>query len=335
MFARSPSACEEGAVGTPVDTSSLGVLKAAEKSGATRPHSTSKRVDHRSQFSLLVVRGDGVRVLRLSFPRRVPAALLATAVLSLAALGILLGDWWHVRERLAASAHLFRQLEEQQATLDTFKRRVADLRLEVHGWRDLHARIWEPFGPELAPRGRDSGVGGRATPQDQPPRHSPLDELQLLTEQVMGEGQSLRALDRLIGKARKALVLLPSRWPVRGGVNSDFGNRLSPWTKTPEFHSGIDIGARTGAPVRAPAPGTVYFAGSHPEYGLTVILDHSDNVRTIYGHLSKILVQRGMPVERHATVGLVGSTGRSSGPHLHYEVVVKGEPVNPRAYLWD
>jgi murein DD-endopeptidase MepM/ murein hydrolase activator NlpD len=292
-------------------------------------------VDHRRQFKLLVVRGDGIRVLRLSFPRRVPASLLTGFVVVLAALGVLLGDWWQVHQRLALSAHLFRQIEEQQAMIDTFMRRVTDLREEVSGWRELHARIWEPFGPELAPRTRDTGVGGRAAPQDPAPRRSPLGELDLLTEQVLQEGQSLKALDRLVGKARKALVALPSRWPVRGGVNSEFGTRLSPWTKTPEFHSGMDIGAAPGTPIRAPAPGTVYFAGSHPDFGLTVILDHSGNVRTIYGHLSKVLVRSGGPVERGAPVGLVGNTGRSSGPHLHYEVLVKGQPVNPRAYLWD
>jgi murein DD-endopeptidase MepM/ murein hydrolase activator NlpD len=320
----------------PVDTSSRAVLQPAQQPfRATRPHNTHKRVDHRSQFSLLVVRGDGARVLRLTLPRRFSAALLGALVLGLSALGGLLGDWWEVRQRLAASAHLFRQLDEQQATIDTFKLRVTELRREVHGWRDLHARIWEPFGPELAPRGRDSGIGGRATPEAPSPRRSPLDELEAFSEQVMEEGQSLRALDRLIGKARRALVLLPSRWPVRGGVNSEYGKRASPWTKAEEFHSGIDIGARPGTPVRAPAPGAVYFAGSHPDFGLTVIIDHSDGVRTIYGHLAKILVRHRAPVERGATIGLVGNTGRSSGPHLHYEVLVKGQPVNPRAYLWD
>jgi hypothetical protein len=330
-----PSVVQDVAVAVPATSSSPAARQQPQTSGAARPHGPSPRVDHRKQFSLLIVRGDGLRVIRVGFPQRVPAALLATLLLGLTALGVLVGDWWHVRERLALSAHLFRKIEEQNTTIDTFRLRTAELRREVHGWRELHARIWEPFGPELAPSGRNSGIGGRSTPEDQSPRRSPLDELEALSEQVVEQGQSLRALDRLIGKARKALVLLPSRWPVRGGVNSEFGKRLSPWTKTEELHSGIDINARPGTPVRAPAPGTVYFAGSHPDFGLTVILDHNDNVRTIYGHLSKVLVRHGAPVERGSTLGLVGNTGRSSGPHLHYEVLVKGQAVNPRAYLWD
>jgi murein DD-endopeptidase MepM/ murein hydrolase activator NlpD len=79
----------------------------------------------------------------------------------------------------------------------------------------------------------------------------------------------------------------------------------------------------------------VAFAGSHGEYGLTVILDHGEDLRTIYGHLSKIAVAQGEKIARGDQLGLTGNTGRSSGPHLHYEILVKNSPVNPRAYFWD
>lgn len=305
-------------------------------SRAAQPKSTSKRVDHRNHFSLLIVRGDGARVVRFNFPRRIPVLLLLTLTLVAGALGVLLGDWWKVRERMRASAHLFQRLEDQQTTIESFNRRVAELRREVTGWRELHTKIWEPFGPELAPRPRDTGIGGgRATLPDRPARVSAADELQLLIDQVMEEGKSLKALERLVTKARKALVALPSRWPVRGSVNSEFGNRLDPWTKVSEFHAGIDIAADRGMLVRAPADGRVFFAGSQNEYGLTVILDHDQNIRTVYGHLSKLMVQTGQKIERGTVLGLSGNTGRSSGPHLHYEIHVKGHSVNPRAYLWD
>jgi murein DD-endopeptidase MepM/ murein hydrolase activator NlpD len=79
----------------------------------------------------------------------------------------------------------------------------------------------------------------------------------------------------------------------------------------------------------------VTLAGSHAEYGLTVILDHGNDIRSIYGHLSKIAVEIGQRIERGTPLGFTGNTGRSSGPHLHYEILVKGQPVNPRGYLWD
>jgi murein DD-endopeptidase MepM/ murein hydrolase activator NlpD len=300
-----------------------------------RAKTPNRRVDHKQQFSLLIVRGDGVRVLRLNFPRRLPAVLTAAMVVATASLATLVGDWWHVRQRLSDAASLFQQVDQQQAMIDAFTRGAASLRQEVEGWRDLHARIWEPFGPEVTPRPAQSGVGGSRSTPSQPANPTPLSELELLSEQVKEQGQSLRALDRLIGRAHKALRGLPSRWPVRGGVNSEFGKRASPWTKEPEFHSGMDIAAHRGTPVKAPAAGVVQHAGPGGEYGLAVIINHDNGVRTLYGHLSKVLVQRGQRMDRGGVVGLSGNTGRSSGPHLHYEVYVNGRPVNPRAYLWD
>src|SRR5256886_15419911 len=151
------------------------------------------------------------------------------------------------------------------------------------GWRELHARIWEPFGPELVPGARDKGIGGGATKL--PDRLSPKDEVERLAESVTEQGEHLRALDRLMARAGKAGAALPSRWPVRGSVNSEFGNRLSPWTKAPEFHSGLDIAANGGTSVKSPAAGTVIHAGPHSEYGLAVIIDHGQDVRSLYGHL--------------------------------------------------
>jgi len=300
-----------------------------------RPRIPNKRVDHRQQFSLLIVRGDGVRILRLNFPRRLPTVLTALILVATAGLAAMVGDWWHVRQRMRDAASLFQQIDDQQARIDTFNRRAASLRQEVESWRDMHARIWEPFGPELTPRPPQSGVGGSRSTAAQAPPPSPMGEMELLSDQVVEQGQSLRALDRLIGRARKALLGLPSRWPVRGSVNSEFGKRASPWTKEPEFHSGMDIAADRGTLVKAPAAGVVQHAGNGGEYGLTVIIDHDNGVRTLYGHLSKVLVQRGQRVDRGGVVGLTGNTGRSSGPHLHYEVYVKGQAVNPRAFLWD
>ncbi|MGH7389572.1 MAG: M23 family metallopeptidase [Candidatus Rokuibacteriota bacterium] len=265
-----------------------------------------------------------------------PLLGLAAIVVGISMLGALVGDWWQVRSRLRDSADLFRQIEEQQATIDTFNQRLAHLRQEMAGWREMHARIWEPFGPDLQPKARESGIGGRAAMQeDSAPQATLLSELDRFAEIVTQEGQSLRALDRLMSRARKAIASLPSRWPVRGAVNSEYGTRLSPWTKTPEFHGGLDIAAGRGTTVRAPAPGTVAFAGTHGEYGNAVILDHGGDVRTIYGHLSRLRVATGQQVERGAEIALSGNTGRSSGPHLHYEILVKGRSVNPRAYLWD
>lgn len=300
------------------------------------PPRANGRWSGRKQFSLLIVRGDGSRVIRFNLPR--PAALAAVAGIAVAVTTFftLLGDWVQLR-KLTVEARTFKQqMAEQQQTIDSFNRRVAELRTEMVGWRELHARIWEPFGPELQPGGRDRAIGGAALrPDRKTGRLSPRDELEQLAESVAEQGDSLKALDRLMTRAGKALAALPSRWPVRGAVNSEYGMRQSPWAQGTEFHSGIDIRSQHGTPVRAPAAGSVTVAGTYQEYGITVILDHGQDIKSLYGHLSRLNVKPGERVERGALVGWSGNTGRSTGAHLHYEILVKGHTVNPRAYLWD
>jgi murein DD-endopeptidase MepM/ murein hydrolase activator NlpD len=290
----------------------------------------------RRQFSLLVVRGDGARVVRFNFARPVAVAGFVVLAVVVSAMGALLGNWLQLRSLTREAVTFHAQLTEQRKTIDDFNRRVAELRKEVGAWREMHARIQETFGPEVGRGGRDRGIGGATASSDRPgTRLSPADELNRLTETIMQEGENLRGLDRLMTRAGKAIAALPSRWPVRGAVNSEFGNRQSPWTKSPEFHSGMDIRAEHGTPVYAPAAGSVVFTGNQPEYGTTVILDHGQDIKSLYGHLSKIAVQPGQKIQRGGLVAYSGNTGRSSGPHLHYEILVKGQSVNPRVYLWD
>jgi len=283
-----------------------------------------------------VVRGDGVRVVRFNFARPLAIAAFGLLAVIVSVTGALVGDWLQLRELTRESVTFAVQIAEQRKTIDDFNRRVAELRKEVGAWREMHARIQEPFGPEVGRGGRDRGIGGATTPPERPAgRLSTTDELNRLTETILQEGENLRALDRLMARASKALAALPSRWPVRGAVNSEFGMRQSPWTKAPEFHGGLDISANRGTPVHAPAAGTVIHASNAPEYGMTVIVDHGQEIKSLYGHLSQIAVQPGQKVARGAVLAYTGNTGRSSGPHLHYEILVKGQTVNPRAYLWD
>lgn len=126
----------------------------------------------------------------------------------------------------------------------------------------------------------------------------------------------------------------PSVWPVLGKLESAFGGRRNPFGGgSYEFHTGQDIDAPWGAPVIAGATGKVSFIGWQNGYGQLVVIDHGGGLTTRYGHLSHIAVSQGATVKRGESVGKVGSTGRSTGPHLHYEVRVNDEPVNPLQYL--
>jgi len=128
---------------------------------------------------------------------------------------------------------------------------------------------------------------------------------------------------------------VPVRKPVVGEVDmsSPFGMRMDPFVRGPAIHTGIDLRGATGDPVRATANGTVTTASVQGGYGKMVELDHGNGFATRYGHLSEIDVKVGQTVRIGDTIGRIGSTGRSTGPHLHYETRVEGEAVDPQKFL--
>jgi murein DD-endopeptidase MepM/ murein hydrolase activator NlpD len=125
----------------------------------------------------------------------------------------------------------------------------------------------------------------------------------------------------------------PDVWPVEGRITASFGERIDPFNGEGAFHSGVDIGASYGQPVIAPAEGVVVFANVLGGYGRALVLDHGHGITTRYGHLASFAVVVGQHVRRGDVIGYVGLSGRSTGPHLHYEVRINDTPVNPYKYL--
>ena len=147
-----------------------------------------------------------------------------------------------------------------------------------------------------------------------------------------------RAFGNLVNffNEKKVLLLhIPSILPAKGWLTSGFGNRISPFTGRKEFHSGIDVVARRGAPVISPADGLVIKARRESGYGIILEIRHMQGIVTRFAHLKKNLVRAGSRVKRGEIVSQVGSTGRSTGPHLHYEVLLNGVAVNPMLYIVD
>jgi len=140
----------------------------------------------------------------------------------------------------------------------------------------------------------------------------------------------IRSLQRPVPQTRIGLRIRSGfLWPARGALTSPFGIRVHPIFRIRRLHTGVDIAAAWGSPVYAAAPGWVIYAGWFGGYGKIVLIDHGGGVSTLYGHLSAILVKPGSQVARGALIGRVGSTGYSTGPHLHFEVRLDGRPVNP------
>lgn len=165
-----------------------------------------------------------------------------------------------------------------------------------------------------------------------------LAEVRARKDEFAGRLAAMQAASQGIGtvlNGRPANGTAPSRlrMPASGPVTSRFGPRVHPIFGDTRMHAGIDIGAGYGAPVVAAASGTVVIAGPQSGYGNTVVIDHGGGLATLYGHLSKISVASGRQVSAGQQVGAVGSSGNSTGPHLHFEVRVDGTPVDPMPYL--
>ncbi len=207
------------------------------------------------------------------------------------------------------------QLKEQLETLEKERERllqgsVGNLIRRVHLMDDILS------GLGIVPRNqlfKDSGVGGPYVPL---------------------EKENLEELLELSDKYSNIIKRVPLNWPVNGRITSGFGRRRDPFTGRRAFHEGIDIKNAKGTEIRATANGIVkkvtYDRGG---YGWYLVIDHLNGYETIFGHFKKILVKRGQKVKRGDVIGLMGSTGRSTGPHLHYEIRHNGRPINPKKFL--
>ena len=154
-----------------------------------------------------------------------------------------------------------------------------------------------------------------------------------LMSEAERQEQSLRELQEYFDDRESLLASTPSLLPSRGWLSSDFGVRLDPVTAERRMHEGLDVATAFGQPVTAPADGTVVFKGWEGGYGNVLVVDHGYGVKTRYGHLSQVLVGLGERIRRGARIASVGNTGKSTGPHLHYEVRVNGIPENPRKFI--
>ncbi len=160
-----------------------------------------------------------------------------------------------------------------------------------------------------------------------------LDNLGLTRDRAVELEDQLQFFENLVLRRNGKLDLTPSIWPVTGPTRSGYGRRRDPFTGEPELHHGLDIGALYGSVVRAPANGHVVFAARRSAYGNLIVLDHGGGITTRYGHLSHLDVGVGDQLRKGDPIGYVGSSGRSTGPHLHYEVRLNDRAVNPRNYL--
>ena len=221
------------------------------------------------------------------------------------------------------AAHLRTEAENQHLRIENDRQRqeLNELNNRVEAVEDTSRKLAEKSG--VVEEVSLPGTGGPAFPLD-------ADSFAALENKMRNLERSLVAQENVL----RDRGYTPTVWPVVGNLESGFGGRGNPFGGgSYEFHSGQDIEAAWGDPVVAGASGTVTFVGWQNGYGQLIVIDHGGGLTTRYGHLSHIDVLQGQAVARSEFIGRVGSTGRSTGPHLHYEVRFNDEPVNPLQYL--
>lgn len=297
--------------------------------------------EHQEHLTLIVVADETSPMRRIRFRRVTLIRAAVGAGLVLLATLALFADYTRLRIERPEVAALRAQTAIQEEELVELQERVRSLHgsLDELGELERKVRIIADLPP------RDAVEAGTRAKEEHHPEGGPeggmgggddllaADEVERLSLRLDPARSSLEDLVVRLEAKRERLASMPSIRPTDGWETSGFGLRTSPFTGRRQFHRGLDIAADYGTEIVAPARGRVRFAGKKGPLGQTVILDHGYGTQTTFGHAKELFVSRGDVVDRGTRIAAVGNTGRSTGPHLHYVVSVKGKAVDPRDFI--
>jgi murein DD-endopeptidase MepM/ murein hydrolase activator NlpD len=305
------------------------------------------------RYALLLMDSTGRSIRRIGVSRRsLELAIAALAISLLVGVGMLIHGV--VRYDAAAEAQAIRsENAELQAMLARLESQIPALRHALGRSERSFAQLWSRSGLGVEPRllgagPHEAGDGQPGGPIDEPlaaPVNGDLLDLDPVAlpfeaERIRNDGRalqhSLAEVQEYFNDAQRLLSHTPSIRPTpTPWLTSSFGKRRDPMNGTWVMHKGLDLGGHVGKEIVAPADGVVIFIGRRGGYGQTVVIDHGYGLQTHYAHLSKYRVTRGQRVGRGELIAEMGSTGKSTGPHLHYEVRRLGNPLDPRRFILD
>ncbi|MGH9445798.1 MAG: M23 family metallopeptidase [Terriglobia bacterium] len=284
-------------------------------------------------FQIVGPRGTSLKV---RIPRSALLFLAGCALTGAATLAIMATSYARMLMKVSNYNHLRAERETLNTKYHLLENVVKHTDTQLNSLENLASEVAESYGLERSlakpfPTGR-----ARPTLEDGPVESSynaSLDAFQSIEYASWSSTRDSLVMG-LLSNPGIDPATIPSIWPVRGELTSGFGERMDPFTGEPAFHAGVDIAAPYGSPVRAAADGLVVEAGpGEPGYGNAVVIDHGSGIETYYCHLSRVDVLEGQEVHQGQVIGAVGMTGRTTGPHLHYEVLVHQTPVNPEKFL--
>lgn len=284
-------------------------------------------------YIFFVARDEAGQLRKISIPVQYLYILLAGAVIGALCLTGIASSYTRMLQKVAH----YNQLRTEQAQLkDSYSRleQVAKERdIQVASLGSLASEVSALYGL----KSNSAMVDVSTEPIKESQVDSSLDQLYALKRTALSGAASVGISLGLTRNSTTADWIransAPNLWPVEGQVTGSFGQRIDPFNGEGAFHSGVDISAAVGTAVIAPADGVVTFADYLGGYGRAIMVDHGHGISTRYGHLSSFAVAAGQYIHRGDTIGYVGLSGRSTGPHLHYEVRINDVPVNPYKYL--
>lgn len=250
-----------------------------------------------------------------------------------------LGNYDVLQEQNQKLTQQLGSLENKVSTVDSLVQQVYELstKLSIMAGVKTSEKLQLSLGAR--PDTFENTYVGEFEPSPEWDKQSYFDEMNakidIHKESLELERLSLEEVYNILQDQSSLMASTPSINPTDGWVTSGFGMRVSPWTGKKQMHAGIDIAARAGTEVMAPADGVVVFAGMKAGFGKTVVVNHGYDTVTLYAHLSQFFIEEGKKVKRGDVIGAVGSTGRATGPHVHYEVLKSGEHINPANYILD
>jgi murein DD-endopeptidase MepM/ murein hydrolase activator NlpD len=293
----------------------------------------------KSFYTFIVVQNASSRLHKLKLPARALYLLAAIGILSFS---VIVGLGFSYA-RLAFKAADYDKLQAENIDLKIQKKNleVVTLKLgeKLSNLQSVSERIQNLIESEnQTKRGKLSGAGIGGSKVDYPTaellRSANLkDGIALLKDRTAEVEGQLTILEAVAEQRATRLLYTPSIWPVKGPITSHYGNRADPFNGDAELHLGLDISAIYNSQIHAPADGVVIYADRKAAYGNLVVLSHGNGLTTRYGHMARPLVKINQKVKRGDVIGLVGTTGRTTAPHLHYEVRMNDRPVNPKTYL--
>jgi len=305
------------------------------------------------KISFFVLSTTGSPIKQLTISKVLLKSLSLLLMIALIASGYVVYDYYTLKKILPITSRLKSKIDNQEDEIINQRKQIQSFAQEINTLKtnliDLNrfekkiriiANI-EKFS------GQDGlfGVGG-SVPEDLNPnlelenKHNRLmrdmhEQIEQINVASINQKDGFESLLKYLEDQRNLLASTPAISPVDGWVTSRFGYRSSPFTGRREFHKGLDVATRKKSPIVATADGVVAFVGLKGMLGKVVVLDHGHGISTQYGHIDKSLKKPGERVTRGEEIALVGNSGRTTGSHVHYEVILNGLPVNPEKYIID